>query len=66
MKAKVYKVDYTKKIGGVSSILVRAHDEEQALKNARFLCVTGSDFRNAREADEVYVKPMKQGFQGRH
>lgn len=61
---KTFKVTYTKKVGGEGSILVKAQDENQALKNAKYLCATGSDFRNAIETDEAYSKPRKQGFQG--
>lgn len=63
---KTYKVAYTKKIGGSGTILIKAKDENQALKNAEFLCFTGSDFRNPIESNEKYYKPRKQGFQGRH
>lgn len=63
---KTFKVTYTKKIGREGAILVKANDGQQALKNAKFLCFTGSDFRNAIETDEEYSKPRKQGFFGRH
>lgn len=63
---KTFNVTYTKRIGGEGTILVKAENEEQALKNARFLCATGSDFRDATETDEAYSKPRKQGFYGRH
>lgn len=63
---KTFKVTYTKAIGGEGSILVKAQDEEQALKNAKFLCATGSDFRNVKETNEPYVKPRRQSFYGRH
>lgn len=61
---KTYKVTYTKAIGGEGSILVKAGDEKQALRNAKNNCATGSDFRNPIESDEKYTKPRKQGFQG--
>lgn len=64
--SKTYKVTYTKKIGGEGTILVQAYDKESAIKNAQYLCATGSDFRNPIETDEKYVKPRKQGFQGRY
>ena len=63
---KTFKVIYTKKIGGEGSILVKASDERDALNTARDLCATGTDFRDATETDEVYVKPRKQGFAGRN
>jgi len=63
---KTFKVNYTKKTGGIGTILVKAIDTNQALSNAKFLCFTGSDFRNATETDEVYIKPRKQGFMGSH
>lgn len=63
-KAKVYRVTYTKAIGGVGFILVKAQDEKQALNNAANSCYTGKDFRNAEETQEFYEKPSKQGFQG--
>lgn len=61
-----YKVDYTKKIGSNGSILVKANNEQQALMNAKNLCATGSDFRNATITDEAYLKPRQQGFQGKN
>lgn len=64
-KSNTFKVTYTKAIGGEGIILVKAQDENQALKNAKHLCVTGSDFRNPQLTDESYTKPRKQGFAGR-
>lgn len=68
MKANQYKnvfqVTYTKKIGGEGTILVKADTEEQALSNAKGLCFTGSEFRNAIISNEQYSKPRKQGFAG--
>jgi len=65
MKAKVFEVTYTKKIGGEGSILVKAQNEAQAIKNAAHLCFTGSDFRNVKEVDPcLYVKPRELGYQG--
>lgn len=61
---KTYKVTYTKAIGSEGSILVKANDESQALRNAKNLCATGSDFRNPVETTEEYTKPRKQGFAG--
>lgn len=61
---KTYKVTYTKRIGGNGTILVKAENEIQALKNAKNLCATGSEFRDAVITQEAYSKPRKQGFQG--
>ncbi len=61
---KNYKVTYTKKIGGENTIIVKALSENQALKNAKNLCFTGHDFRNAVETNELYIKPSKLGYQG--
>jgi hypothetical protein len=61
---KTFKVTYTKRIGGEGTINVKANDENQALRNAKNLCATGSDFRNAILTDEKYLKPRKQGFSG--
>lgn len=63
--SKTFKVTYTKRIGGEGTILVKAQDENQALKNAQHCCATGSDFRNPQLTDEDYTKPRKQGFAGR-
>lgn len=41
-----FSVDYDKKNGQPGRMVVRANDEESALKNARFDCFTGSNFRN--------------------
>lgn len=62
--SKTFQVTYTKRIGGEGSILVKALNTDQALKNAKELCATGSEFRNAQETDKKYSKPRKQGFQG--
>jgi hypothetical protein len=62
---KTFNVTYTKKIGGNSTIIVKAENEAQALNNAKYLCFTGSDFRHPKlVSDEIYNKPRKQGFQG--
>ncbi len=63
-KMKTFQVTYTKHIGGDGTILVKGQDREQALKNAKFLCATGRDFRDPVETERAYVKPRKQGFQG--
>jgi hypothetical protein len=63
---KTYKVNYTKHIGGLGSILVKANNENQAIANAKDLCATGKDFRDAIVTDEKYLKPRKQGFFGRN
>ena len=63
---KTYEVTYTKKIGGDGSILVKAENEVKAIENAKFLCATGSNFRNPSETEKEYKKPRKQGFAGRH
>ena len=61
---KTFKVTYTKRIGGEGSILVKANNEAHAYGNAKGLCATGSDFRNAEETNQEYSKPRKQGFAG--
>jgi len=66
LKAKTYIVTYDRKIGDEGSIIVKAIDENQALANAKNLCATGSNFRNAVETTEEYTKPRKQGFAGRN
>jgi len=64
MTTQTYNVEYTKRIGGTGTILVKATDKQNALRNARNLCATGSDFRNATTTDAEYSKPRKQGFAG--
>lgn len=66
MKASnTYQVSYTKKVGGNGTIIVKAQDEAQALVNAKHLCFTGKDFRDATIVDNTnYTKPINQGFQG--
>jgi len=61
---KTFKVTYTKKVGGEGTILVLAHNQDLAIKRANQLCFTGSDFRNAVETNEKYIKPSLQGFAG--
>jgi len=63
---KTYKVNYTKHIGSTGVILVKANNESQAITNAKDLCATGKDFRDAIVTDEKYLKPRKQGFFGRN
>lgn len=62
--SNTYEVTYTKKIGGEGKILVKAQDENQAIRNAKNLCATGFDFRNPVLTETEYEKPRKQGFQG--
>jgi proline racemase len=63
-KKITYKVTYDKFIGGEGFILVKAETESQAISNAKNLCATGKNFRNATETTEEYIKPRKQGFAG--
>lgn len=64
-KSNTFEVTYTKKVGGNGTIIVRAENKAQALRNAKYLCFTGSDFRGAKlVSDNQYTKPSKQGFQG--
>ena len=62
--AKTFTVTYTKKIGTTGTILVKARNEKEAIGNAKGLCATGSDFRDAVETKEKYNTPRNQGFQG--
>lgn len=63
--SNTFEVTYTKRVGGNGTIIVKAENEAQALKNAKYLCFTGSDFRDAKlVSDDQYTKPRKQGFQG--
>ena len=65
MNTKVYEVTYTKAVGGDGAILVKSDSPKGALKNAAYLCFTGSDFREPKEVDpSLYVKPRKLGYQG--
>ncbi len=66
-KSKTYKVNYDKRVGGVGSVLVKAPNPTQAIKNAKFSVATGKNFRNAKlVATGTYVKPKKQGYAGRN
>jgi hypothetical protein len=63
--SKSYKVWYDKKKGGVGSVIVKAENPAQAIKNAKQHVFTGRKFRNPRKVDDgAYLKPRKQGFQG--
>lgn len=65
-ESKTFKVTYTKNIGGEGTIIVKAKDEIQAVANAKYLCATGKNFREPQQIDDsLYIKPRKQGFQGR-
>ena len=62
---KVYKVYYTKRVGGVGSVLVKAASPGNALANAKNHVRTGSKFRNpVLQKTNTYKKPRKQGFAG--
>lgn len=63
---KTFNVTYTTFKGLEKTILVKAQNEKDAINNAKHLCATGSNFRNAIETTEVYVKPRLQGFSGRN
>lgn len=63
---KTFRVTYTKYIGGNGTIIVKAKDEIHAIANAKYLCVTGKNFREPQQVDNnLYKKPRKQGFLGR-
>lgn len=59
-----YQVNYTKSIGTQGTIIVRAENEQQAIRNAKNCCFTGKDFTNPTITTEIYKKPYKQGFAG--
>ena len=62
---KAFKVFYTKRIGGTGFIIVKAIDENQAIRHAKYLCFSGRDFNSPLEVPlSEYIKPRKQGFQG--
>jgi hypothetical protein len=61
-KSTIYKVKYTKRIGGEGSVLVKSNNAENAIKCARQHVFTGRDFRDAEGTNEVYTTPYKQGF----
>ena len=63
---KTFRVTYTKYTGGDGTIIVKAKDEIQAVANAKYLCAPGNNFREPKQIDDdLYIKPRKQGFQGR-
>lgn len=59
-----YKITYDKRTGGTGEIIVKGSNEAEAYANARWLCFTGSNFRDARATNDEYIKPSKQGFKG--
>ncbi len=61
---KTFNVTYTKAIGTIGTILVKASSQKEAIIHASSSCFTGTDFRNAIETTEEYIKPSKAGFQG--
>ncbi len=61
-QSTIYKVKYTKRIGGEGSVLVKSNNPENAIKCARQHVFTGKDFRDAEETTEAYTTPYKQGF----
>lgn len=60
-----YKITYDKKTGGTGEITVKGCNEAEAYTNAKWLCFTGSNFRDAiLLTNDEYIKPRRQGFQG--
>lgn len=62
--SKTYSVSYDKKNGQSGTLFVLAMNENEALKNAKNCCFTGSNFRDAIETSEQYIKPSKIGYAG--
>ena len=59
--SKGYKVYYTKKVGGVGTVLVKARNPTHALKVAKSSVFTGSKFRNPTRTKTMPKKnPMAQ------
>lgn len=52
MEANNYKVSYTKANGEKSTLIVKARNESEALKNAKNVCYTGTNFHNPIQTDE--------------
>ena len=52
MKTNHYKVSYTKANNDRSSLIVKARDEKEALKNAQNVCYTGSNFHSPIQVEE--------------
>jgi len=46
-----YQVTYDKKMGGTGTMVVIADNESNAIKNAKFLRFTGSNFRDAKTVE---------------
>ena len=55
-----YDVTYTKAIGGLGLIVVRANDSDQALRRAKLHCYIGSHFRDAVVTSKQYISPKFQ------
>lgn len=66
MGTKTYRVTYSPKRGGTKTLLVKATSYCQAIANASNICHTGKNFRDLVEASDNYLKPRKQGFQGKY
>ena len=56
---KFFEVSYTKKIGGLGTMIVKGTDEVNALSNAYMLRFTGRDFKIVKEVSE---QPTEKGF----
>jgi len=52
MKATYFKVSYTKATGQASSLVVKARNEAEALRNARNECYTGKNFHSPVEVEK--------------
>lgn len=51
-----YRVNYTKANGQESYLIVQGLNEKEAIGNAKFLCFTGKNFRDAKLTEEKYIK----------
>jgi hypothetical protein len=45
MKAKYFKISYTKAIGGEGTLTAKGRNEAEAIANAKDNCFTGRDFK---------------------
>jgi hypothetical protein len=51
MKARYYKISYTKAIGGQCEFIAKGRNEKEAIANAKDNCFTGKDFKVVCETE---------------
>jgi len=52
-RVRYFKVEYTKRVGGRNSVVVKGRNKNEALQNARYNIFTGRDFKVIRRVPKT-------------